>query len=417
METLRSCRFYSSFLQLLKGLDSSSQHLNTWIFFHPTTIEETSIHPASYLWTPIHSQQSLKSPPRHPAPSAPFLSLNSTTSIALFNFHEIAVFLRQKCLSVALCLNFQSLSSLQWLHTWNPNMPMRPWSLAIRDQRCPERAHKETFLLPLLLLQAISKSAKRRRASESMLANFRAAQRWILPSPNNSAVALTNEIQIFTRAEHRRRHELSHKAKKTYTCSFEGCTKAFHRADYLTQHMARQWVPHGISTSLETNTDWISLYSDPDHLVSKSPSLRSNSTSSAVSSAPSQSYTKSPVIAGFHSPVPSTSSRTPTNADQAVVMCSNCYNCQNGAHASHSQSAPLYNYSPSSSMGYFGPQSPPATVNPGLEAVIDQYMRSVLRPEAFLPVQSQDQIGSPFWNSNIDPNLPTMSSSVCFPAS
>jgi len=68
-------------------------------------------------------------------------------------------------------------------------------------------------------------------------------------------------------------------------------------------------------------------------------------------------------------------------------------------------------------MGYFGPQSPPAGVNPGLEAVIDQYMRSVLRPDAFLPVHSQDQIGSPFWNSNIDPNLPTMTSSVCLSAS
>jgi hypothetical protein len=45
------------------------------------------------------------------------------------------------------------------------------------------------------------------------------------------------------------------------------------------------------------------------------------------------------------------------------------------------------------------------------EADLDQYLRSVLRPEAFLtPPQPQGLIGD-FWNSNIDPNLSAGNSS------
>lgn len=46
--------------------------------------------------------------------------------------------------------------------------------------------------------------------------------------------------KVFTRAEHRRRHELSHKPRKLYVCPQEGCAKAYQRADYLAQHMIRQ---------------------------------------------------------------------------------------------------------------------------------------------------------------------------------
>lgn len=46
--------------------------------------------------------------------------------------------------------------------------------------------------------------------------------------------------KVFTRAEHRRRHESSHKSNKLYPCTYEGCTKAFHRSDYISQHLARQ---------------------------------------------------------------------------------------------------------------------------------------------------------------------------------
>lgn len=47
-------------------------------------------------------------------------------------------------------------------------------------------------------------------------------------------------LQVFTRAEHRRRHELNHNPEASYRCATEGCNKAFHRADLLVRHMERQ---------------------------------------------------------------------------------------------------------------------------------------------------------------------------------
>lgn len=46
--------------------------------------------------------------------------------------------------------------------------------------------------------------------------------------------------QVFTRAEHRRRHELNHNPEASYRCSHPGCKKAFHRPDLLARHMERQ---------------------------------------------------------------------------------------------------------------------------------------------------------------------------------
>lgn len=47
-------------------------------------------------------------------------------------------------------------------------------------------------------------------------------------------------LQVFTRAEHRRRHELNHNPEASYRCTTQGCKKAFHRADLLARHMERQ---------------------------------------------------------------------------------------------------------------------------------------------------------------------------------
>lgn len=47
-------------------------------------------------------------------------------------------------------------------------------------------------------------------------------------------------LQVFTRAEHRRRHELNHNPEASYRCATQGCKKAFHRADLLARHMERQ---------------------------------------------------------------------------------------------------------------------------------------------------------------------------------
>ncbi|KAJ5082827.1 hypothetical protein N7532_011870 [Penicillium argentinense] len=66
--------------------------------------------------------------------------------------------------------------------------------------------------------------------------------------------------KVFTRAEHRRRHELNHNPEATYRCTQAGCKKAFHRPDLLARHMERheleaqteqaQWTPQTQATSV-----------------------------------------------------------------------------------------------------------------------------------------------------------------------
>lgn len=78
--------------------------------------------------------------------------------------------------------------------------------------------------------------------------------------------------KVFTRAEHRRRHELSHRSMKLYACAYEGCVKAFHRADYLTQHMARQSVIKGSSEQArKTNSTAVTLILHDDHHQCEAP--------------------------------------------------------------------------------------------------------------------------------------------------
>ncbi|EGD84549.2 hypothetical protein H103_08264 [Trichophyton rubrum CBS 288.86] len=45
--------------------------------------------------------------------------------------------------------------------------------------------------------------------------------------------------KVFTRAEHRRRHELNHNPQATFVCTINGCGKGFHRSDLLSRHMEK----------------------------------------------------------------------------------------------------------------------------------------------------------------------------------
>ncbi|EXJ73295.1 uncharacterized protein A1O5_03055 [Cladophialophora psammophila CBS 110553] len=45
--------------------------------------------------------------------------------------------------------------------------------------------------------------------------------------------------KVFTRAEHRRRHELNHNPEALFPCTRPGCRKAFHRMDLLQRHQER----------------------------------------------------------------------------------------------------------------------------------------------------------------------------------
>ena len=46
--------------------------------------------------------------------------------------------------------------------------------------------------------------------------------------------------KVFTRAEHRRRHQLNHNPEHSFPCKRPGCGKAFHRLDLLQRHEERQ---------------------------------------------------------------------------------------------------------------------------------------------------------------------------------
>ncbi|TAQ83741.1 hypothetical protein B7494_g7943 [Chlorociboria aeruginascens] len=49
---------------------------------------------------------------------------------------------------------------------------------------------------------------------------------------------LCRPVKTFTRAEHLRRHQLSHQ-KPAYPCTFQDCERAFHRPDLLARHLHR----------------------------------------------------------------------------------------------------------------------------------------------------------------------------------
>lgn len=52
----------------------------------------------------------------------------------------------------------------------------------------------------------------------------------------------------------------------------------------------------------------------------------------------------------------------------------------------------------------------------GPETDIDQYLRNVLRPGAFLtPPQRQEHFHTSLWNGQIDSNLPQISPATCVP--
>ncbi|KAJ9129393.1 Zinc finger protein zas1, partial [Coniochaeta hoffmannii] len=54
--------------------------------------------------------------------------------------------------------------------------------------------------------------------------------------------------KTFTRAEHLRRHQLSHQTPG-YPCTYPGCDRAFHRPDLLARHQSRHTEPGGDDTS------------------------------------------------------------------------------------------------------------------------------------------------------------------------
>lgn len=155
---------------------------------------------------------------------------------------------------------------------------------------------------------------------------------------------------------------------------------------------------------LETN--WMN--SDPDYSPKRSPSVKSTySASSPVPIGQLQPFSESPMLPGFQSPPPSAGTITSSNPEQSLLY-SSPYDRQHHDQGGMNSNT-LYNYP--TSMG----QTSISQIGLGIdsETVLEQYLRSVLRPEAFLtPPQSRQQIDTSFWNSSIDPNLPSINTSA-----
>ncbi|KAL1978738.1 hypothetical protein VTN31DRAFT_1597 [Thermomyces dupontii] len=80
--------------------------------------------------------------------------------------------------------------------------------------------------------------------------------------------------KVFTRAEHRRRHELNHNPEASFRCTYEGCRRAFHRSDLLARHMERHELDGQSDSSATRQTrskHTRSVTSVPSNLVSSMP--------------------------------------------------------------------------------------------------------------------------------------------------
>ncbi|OJJ49223.1 hypothetical protein ASPZODRAFT_140151 [Penicilliopsis zonata CBS 506.65] len=82
--------------------------------------------------------------------------------------------------------------------------------------------------------------------------------------------------KVFTRAEHKRRHELNHNPEAVFRCTYPGCRKAFHRPDLLSRHMERHELDSQAESLSQQQQQW-SRHQKPGSLDSTS------STSSCIS--------------------------------------------------------------------------------------------------------------------------------------
>lgn len=113
----------------------------------------------------------------------------------------------------------------------------------------------------------------------------------------------------------------------------------------------------------------------------------------------------------------------PTHASEtSLVSCSTCFNCQSRAgpctNAQPIYSYPNANQAPLSSAPLLPAHCAPSQIPAGFETIIEQYLRSVLKPESFLSspqsVSSQlpETASSTYWTPNTDPQLPPLNAMV-----
>ncbi|KAF7593058.1 hypothetical protein BBP40_012075 [Aspergillus hancockii] len=69
--------------------------------------------------------------------------------------------------------------------------------------------------------------------------------------------------KVFTRAEHRRRHELNHNPEALFRCVYPGCKKAFHRPDLLARHVERHELESQMNNAQWGRQNHLPLSSEP----------------------------------------------------------------------------------------------------------------------------------------------------------
>jgi hypothetical protein len=136
-----------------------------------------------------------------------------------------------------------------------------------------------------------------------------------------------------------------------------------------------------------------------------------------------------PIMHDFES-VESSCNETSRTIGHPIMACLQCFNCQNnqqcqahGVYYNHYSNS--INQCPlsvvSSARGPIATHGPNTPIFPaGFDFVIENYMRSMLRPEAFItppqplssPAQGSEPMPPAFWDANIDPNLPPLDLTV-----
>ncbi|CAL3967247.1 unnamed protein product [Diplocarpon coronariae] len=110
---------------------------------------------------------------------------------------------------------------------------------AVEDGRHPTSGHKAAASNP----ESLSKSPgyASRGLAAGMPVKYTPVTRRVSRAKKGMPVhtcGICRPVKTFTRAEHLRRHQLSHQ-KPAYPCSFEDCERAFHRPDLLARHVNR----------------------------------------------------------------------------------------------------------------------------------------------------------------------------------
>ncbi|KAB8236129.1 uncharacterized protein BDW43DRAFT_248646 [Aspergillus alliaceus] len=77
--------------------------------------------------------------------------------------------------------------------------------------------------------------------------------------------------KVFTRAEHRRRHELNHNPEALFRCTHVGCKKAFHRPDLLARHVERHELENQMNNAQWGRQSHLPMVSESPYLPKGAP--------------------------------------------------------------------------------------------------------------------------------------------------